>query len=69
MISSKDISASQRLRCSLDIFFTLGILLRNSEIQLWKFPWCRDFRNFFADLRMFLEYFDLLSSVCNSNIV
>ena len=24
---------------------------------------------FFADLRMSLEYFDLLSSVCNSNII
>ena len=31
MISSKDISASQRLKCSLDIFFMLGILLRNSS--------------------------------------
>ena len=28
MISSKDISTSQRLKCSLDIFFMLGILLR-----------------------------------------
>ena len=32
MISSKDISASQRLKCSLDIFFLLGILLRNSVV-------------------------------------
>ena len=31
MISSKGISASQRLECSLDIFFMLGILLRNSS--------------------------------------
>ena len=31
MISSKDISASRRLKCSLDIFFMLGILLRNSS--------------------------------------
>ena len=31
MISSKDISASQRLKCSLDIFFMLGILLSNSS--------------------------------------
>ena len=31
MISSKAISASQRLMCSLDIFFMLVILLRNSS--------------------------------------
>ena len=31
MVSSKEISASQRLKCSLDIFFMLGILLRNSS--------------------------------------
>ena len=31
MISSKDISASQRLKCSLGIFFMLGILLRDSS--------------------------------------
>ena len=30
MISSKDISASQRLKSSLDIFFMLGVLSRNS---------------------------------------
>ena len=29
MISSRDISASQRLKCSLDIFFPLGILETN----------------------------------------
>ena len=29
MISSEDILASQRLNCSLDIFFLLGSLLRN----------------------------------------
>ena len=32
MISSKGISASQRLKCSLDIFFMLKILLRNSVV-------------------------------------
>ena len=31
MISSKDISASRRLKCSLDIFFMLRILQRNSS--------------------------------------
>ena len=31
MISSEDISASQRLECSLDIFFMLGILPGNSS--------------------------------------
>ena len=31
MISSKDISVSRRLKCSLDIFFMLRILLRNSS--------------------------------------
>ena len=30
MISSKDISASQRLKCSLDLFLMLKIWLRNS---------------------------------------
>ena len=30
MISSKDIYASQRLKCSLDILFMLEILLRSS---------------------------------------
>ena len=30
MISSKDLSVSQRLKCSLDIFFLLGILQTNS---------------------------------------
>ena len=56
MISSKDISASQRLKSSLDIFFLLGILLRNSAAL-------EVFHNlFFAGLRMPLgplEYFDL----------
>ena len=32
MISSEGIFASQRLKCSLDIFFMLGILLRNSVV-------------------------------------
>ena len=32
MISFKDILASQRLNCSLDIFFLLGILPRNSVV-------------------------------------
>ena len=32
MVSSKSISASQRLKCSSDIFFHLGILLRNSVV-------------------------------------
>ena len=32
MVSSKSISASQRLKCSSDIFFQLGILLRNSVV-------------------------------------
>ena len=31
MIPSKDISARQRLKCSLDIFFMLGILPGNSS--------------------------------------
>ena len=32
LISSKDISVSQRLKCSLDIFFPLGILQTNSVV-------------------------------------
>ena len=32
MISSKDISATQKLKCSLDIFFLLGIVQTNSVI-------------------------------------
>ena len=31
-MTSKDISASERLKCSLDIFFLSGILLRNSLV-------------------------------------
>ena len=31
-ISSKDIKASQRLKCSLDIFVLLGILQTNSVV-------------------------------------
>ena len=34
MISSKDILASQNLKCSLDIFFLLQILLRNSVVAI-----------------------------------
>ena len=30
--TSRDISALKRLKCSLDIFFLLGILLRNSLV-------------------------------------
>ena len=69
MISSKDISTSQRLNCLLDIFFMLGILLRNSEVTTVEVCLKYSFSIFFSDLRMSLEYFDLLSSVYNSNIV
>ena len=56
MISSEDISAPQRLNCSLDIFFILGILLRKSKIQLLKFAWCRVFL-------IFLQIEECLSSI------
>ena len=38
MISSKDISSSQRLKCSLDNFFMLGILQGNSSTlkRVWE---------------------------------
>ena len=32
IISSKEISASQRLKCSLDIFLLVGILFNNSSM-------------------------------------
>ena len=72
MISSKDISASQKLKYSLDIFFLLGILQTNSIVAAVKVHLVQSFIIFFADLRMslgLLEYFDLLSPVYNSNIV
>ena len=66
MISSKDISVSQRLKCSLDVFCTLGVFLRNSGVAAVQVC-LQVFHNVFADLRMSLGYFDLLPSVCNSN--
>ena len=48
MISSKDVPALQRLTCSLDILFLLGILLRNSVVAALEF----------VSLGL-LEYFDL----------
>ena len=72
MISPKDISASQRLKCSLHIFFLLGILQTNSAVAAVEFQLVQSFIIFFADLRMslgLLEYFDLLLSVYNSNII
>ena len=36
MISPKDISASQRLKYSLDIFFLLGIVQKNSVVAAVK---------------------------------
>ena len=40
MISAKDVSSSEMLKSLLDIFFLLGILLRNPVLQLWKLsPW------------------------------
>ena len=36
MISAKDVSSSEMLKSLLDIFFLLGILLRNPVLQLWK---------------------------------
>ena len=63
MISSKDLSASQRLKCSLDIFFLLGILQTNSVVAAVEIHLVQCFIFFFADLRMslgLLEYSDLL---------
>ena len=64
MISSKDVSASQRLKSSLDVFFLLEILLENSVVAaLEVISLAQRFYKFFcADLRMslgLLEYFDL----------
>ena len=61
MISSKDISASQGLKCSLDIFFLLEIFQTNSVVAAVEIPLFYSFIIFFADLRMslgLLEYFD-----------
>ena len=67
MISSKDLFASQRLSSSLDIFFLLGILLRNLVVAALEVVFCVKF----ADLKMpleLLEDFNLLSSAYNSDI-
>ena len=61
MISSKDISASQGLKCSLDIFFLLEIFQTNSVVAALEVHLVYSFIMFFADLRMslgLLEYFD-----------
>ena len=55
IISSKDISASQRLKCSLDIFFMLGILLRNSVCLMWSFSFFFFF--FFCKFKNVLRIF------------
>ena len=67
MISSKDIFASKMLNCSLDVFFSLEILVRNSIVAaLGVVSLMESFSYiyiFFSDLRMsleLLEYFDLL---------
>ena len=63
MISSKDLSASQRLKCSLDILFLLGILQINSVVAAVEIHLVQSFIIVFADLRMslgLLEYFELL---------
>ena len=71
--TSKDVSASQRLNCSLDICFWLGTLLRNSVAAAVEVCLVQSFSLiFFADLIMslsLLEGFDLLSSVYYSNVV
>ena len=71
MTSSKDIFASQRLNYSLDIFFLLGILQRNSAVaalEVVSLVVKCFIKKIFADLKMslgLLEYFDLLSSAYN----
>ena len=74
MISSKDIFASEMLNCSLDIFFLLGILVRNSVVAALEVVSLVESvsQKFFADLKMslgLLEYFDLLLSVYNLDFV
>ena len=71
MISSKDISASY-----IKVFIRCFLSVRNFANKFSNSS-CGsslgvEFHNFFADLRMslgLLEYFDLLSSVDNLNIV
>ena len=48
MISSKDISALQRLKCSVDIFFLLGILETNSVLVAVEVG--AEFHNFFLQI-------------------
>ena len=74
MISCKDIFASEMLNCSLDIFFLLGILVRNSVVAALEVVSLVESvsQKFFADLKMslgLLEYFDLLLSVYNLDFV
>ena len=47
MISAKDVSSSEMLKSLLDIFFLLGILLRNPVLQLWKLSPVQSFSFFF----------------------
>ena len=50
VISSKEISASESLRCPLDIFLLVGILFNNLW-QIWKhFPWCEGFHKSFLHI-------------------
>ena len=69
MISSKDTFVSQRLNCSLNIFFLLGILVKNSVVAAFEVV---SQQIFFVFLKMslgLLEYFDLFPSVYNSDII
>ena len=50
MISSKDISASQRLEGSLDFFFLLGILLTNSVVAAVELCLVQSFSQVFLQI-------------------
>ena len=72
MISSKDISASQRLKAFIRYFLSLRNFANKFSSSSCGSSVRVEFHSFFADLRMslgLLEYFDLLLSVYNSNIV
>ena len=58
--------------CLIFVSWRVKVEVKVIGQSMWKCTWCRVSFFFFSDLRMFIglvEYFDLLSSVYNSNVV
>ena len=63
---------SQGFICFIFVLWRVKVEVEVIGQSMWKCAWCTISYFFFADLRIFiglLEYFDLLSSVYNSNFV